>query len=104
MSVSFNNGDAYPGALVFGMSRCFYCAGVVEEAAVSWEGVPPGDDWWDGGGGHRLILHPHRVYALVARLLRDVHEYECRTNVHPIHESVRAIRERKNTLREGVAQ
>ena len=55
-----------------GPLTCFYChKGIAAlDAYISWMGASAED----------LTLHPACVWALMARIVRDVHEYECLSN------------------------
>jgi hypothetical protein len=45
---------------------CFYCAGLVLDVCIQWRG--------EG----EIMLHPACAVDLCLRILRDVHEVECR--------------------------
>ena len=53
---------------------CFYCHTALQAPFVVWMGAPLTDT--DDG---RLALHPACVLDLFVRLVRDVHEIECKT-------------------------
>lgn len=62
-----------------GGEKCFYCGLVLsqEEYAVQWMG-------FGGDSGHTLYMHSGCTVELTIRLLRDVHEVECRTKIEPL--------------------
>lgn len=65
-------GVEWPETLFVGQP-CYYCGQPIAPPAV----------WWRGGeigqyGGGDIVLHPACCLELVVRLVRDVHEIECR--------------------------
>lgn len=49
---------------------CFYCYGATEDPAIIW-----------AGSTGEIFLHPACAAELTIRLIRDVYELECATNL-----------------------
>ena len=66
-------GAAWPETRFIGQP-CYYCGQPITAPAI----------WWMGHrgqyGGGDVVLHPACCLELVVRLIRDVHELECRTS------------------------
>jgi len=52
--------------------QCFYCYNPIKSVGVMWV----------GSTDEHLYLHPACVFSLFTRLVRDVHEIECKLGVN----------------------
>ena len=55
--------------------ECFYCYQKLDFPWIEWHGHESGKD-----GFSVIALHPRCAVDLSIRILRDVHEVECKTN------------------------
>jgi hypothetical protein len=62
--------DGHPVPILDGMV-CAYCHHLITETCITWWGVRDKD----------LTLHPACAVDLCLRILRDVHEVECRQHL-----------------------
>ncbi len=83
MGITFRDGeDGYPWAFqVEAAEPCFYCGHRLAYPIIGWM-----------GRSTDIVLHHHCALALCVRLIRDVHEVECK------------IGDLRNSYRSAVAQ
>ncbi len=55
-------------------SRCYHCGQEVRDPAIEWLGTSD----WDQHAA-KIYLHPVCAVEFCLRVLRDVHEWECKT-------------------------